>query len=166
MTVGPSGPSADEIAEQVVARLDKREIAKAAEAGLERTTILELARPLRPGEVIDPDQAIVELRNAVSIALDVIAKGERGSNQEAFVEDVLKRLAETTKKGDFDGGAKAVDNALAELDRREEEHRAASACHSIGPGPRITSAMLLKGSAKERAERRGSGKLSLPSAKP
>ncbi len=114
------------VAEQVVALLDKREIAKAAEAGLERATILELARPLRSGEVIDLDQAIVELRHAVGIALGVIAKGERGSNQEAFVEDVLKRLAETTKKGDFDSGAKAVDDALAEFDRREEEHRAAS----------------------------------------
>jgi tetratricopeptide (TPR) repeat protein len=69
---------------------------------------------------------VVELRNAVGIAQDVIAEGERGSNQEAFVEDVLKRLAETTKRGDFDGGAKAVDDALAELDRREEEHCAAS----------------------------------------
>jgi tetratricopeptide (TPR) repeat protein len=110
----------------VVARLDKQEIAKATEAGLERSTILELARPLRPGEAIDLDQAVVELRNAVGIALGVIARGERGTNQEAFVEDVLKRLAETTKKGDFDGGAKAVDEALAELDQREEEHRAAS----------------------------------------
>src|SRR6202011_5859847 len=68
-----------DIAERVVALLDKSEIAKAADAGLERTTILELARPLRSGEVIDLDQAIVELRHAVSIALDVIAKGERGS---------------------------------------------------------------------------------------
>src|SRR6202022_3980508 len=72
------------------------------------------------------NQGIVELKNAVSIALDVIAKGERGSNQEAFVEDVLKRLAETTKRGDYDSGAKAVDDALAELDRREEEHHAAT----------------------------------------
>jgi hypothetical protein len=40
----------------------------------------------------------VELRNAVAIALDVIARGERGINQEAFVEDVLKRVAETSKK--------------------------------------------------------------------
>ncbi len=110
-------------AEQVVALLDKREIAKAAEAGLERSTILELARPLRSGEAIDFNQAIVELRNAVAIALDVIARGERGTNQEAFVEDVLKRVAETTKKGDFDGGAKTVDEALAELDQRDAERR-------------------------------------------
>lgn len=110
-------------AEQVVALLDKREIAKAAESGLERSTILELARPLRSGEAIDFNQAIVELRNAVAIALDVIARGERGTNKEAFVEDVLKRVAETTKKGDFDGGAKTVDEALAELDQRDAERR-------------------------------------------
>ena len=89
------------IAEQVVALMDKREIAKAAEAGLERSTILELARPLRADEVLDLDQAVKELENAIGIALDVIAKGERGTNQEAFVEDVLKRLAETTKKRRF-----------------------------------------------------------------
>ena len=71
-------------AEQVVALLDKREIAKAAESGLERSTILELARPLRSGEAIDFNQAIVELRNAVAIALDVIARGERGTKQEAL----------------------------------------------------------------------------------
>jgi hypothetical protein len=65
----------------------------------------------------------VELRNAVAIALDVIARGERGTNQEAFIEDVLKRVAETTKKGDFDGGAKTVDEALAELDQRDAERR-------------------------------------------
>jgi tetratricopeptide (TPR) repeat protein/pimeloyl-ACP methyl ester carboxylesterase len=114
------------VAEQVVALLDKREIEKAAEAGLERSTILELARPLRPDEIIDLNQAVVELRNAVTIALDVIAKGERPTNQEAFVADVLKRLAETTKSGDFVAGVKAVDDALAELDRRDEEQRQAS----------------------------------------
>jgi hypothetical protein len=39
------------VAEQVVALLDKREIAKATEAGLERATILELARPLRSAKL-------------------------------------------------------------------------------------------------------------------
>ena len=120
------GDSADEIAEGVVARLSEREMAKAAEAGLERQAVLELARRLKPGEDIDFDQAIVELRNAVSMALDVIAKGERGTNQEPFVGDVLKRLAETTKMGDFDSGAKAVDDALAELDWRDKERRQVS----------------------------------------
>jgi tetratricopeptide (TPR) repeat protein len=101
------------------------EVASAAQANMERETIFRLARGIRP-EVIGFDQAVKELENAVGIALDVIAKGERGSNQEAFVEDVLKRLAETTKRGDFDGGAKAVDDALAALDQRDEKQRQAS----------------------------------------
>jgi tetratricopeptide (TPR) repeat protein len=101
------------------------ELASAAQANMERETIFRLARGIRP-EVIGFDQAVKELENAVGIALDVIAKGERGTNQEAFVEDILKRLAETTKTGDYDGGAKAVDDAVAEFYRREEEHRAAS----------------------------------------
>lgn len=98
------GSSADEIAAKVVAAM-RGEVASAAQANMERETIFRLARGIRP-EVIGFDQAVKELENAVGIALDVIAKGERGSNQEAFVEDVLKRLAETTMKGDFDGGAK------------------------------------------------------------
>jgi tetratricopeptide (TPR) repeat protein len=108
---------------KLVLALDQRgDSAKAAEAGIERETIFQLAKRIRP-EVIGFDQAVKELENAVTIALDVIARGERGANQEAFVEDVLKRLAETTKTGDFDEGAKAVDDALAELDRRDEEAR-------------------------------------------
>ncbi len=114
------------VAEQVVALLGKRELENATRAGLERATILELARPLRSYEITDLNQAVAELRNAVGIALDVIAKGERPSNEEDFVKDVLKRLAETTKSGDFESGSKEVDNALAELDRRDEEQRQAS----------------------------------------
>jgi tetratricopeptide (TPR) repeat protein len=113
-----------EIVAQLVAILDQRgETARAAEGGLERRTILELARRLKPDEVIDLDQAIKELEYLVGIALDVIAKGERGTNDDTFVNDVLKRLAVTTKAGLFDSGSQAVDQALTELDRREEEQR-------------------------------------------
>ena len=50
----------------------------------------------------------------------MIARGARGSNLDEFVDSVLARVAEKTKAGDFDGGTRAVDDALAELDRREE----------------------------------------------
>jgi tetratricopeptide (TPR) repeat protein len=63
------------------------------------------------------------LENAVTVALDVIARGERRSNDDDFVNEVLARLAEMTKAGRFDAGAAEVDGALAELDRREEEQR-------------------------------------------
>jgi hypothetical protein len=111
-----------EIAERVVAMLDQRgATARAAEGGLERDAIFKLARRLRPDEVVDFDQAVKELENAVDVALDVIAKGERGTNLDDFVQRVLQQLAETTRRGDFDAGSKLVDESLRRLD---EEHRA------------------------------------------
>jgi hypothetical protein len=92
----------DEAAERLVESLDRSgQTARAEEGGLERTTILELARRLKPDEAINLDQAIKELGNAVGVALDVIATGKRPSNDESFVKDVLDRLAETTKAGRF-----------------------------------------------------------------
>src|ERR1700694_1356307 len=114
--------SAEEIAAELVDLLDKRELAKAANAGLERDIIIELARRIRP-EVIGFEQAVKELEYAVDLALEVIAKGERGTDGPAFVDNVLKRLAEMTKVGDFDAGVKVVDDALAELDREDEQQR-------------------------------------------
>ena len=73
--------------------------------------------------MLDFDQAVVELERAVDVALDVIARGERGTNYDAFVDLVLAKVAEKTRLGDFDGGAQAVDEALIDLDRREAEQR-------------------------------------------
>ncbi len=104
---------------KLLAALDARGGTERAEAaGLERRAVIALAQRIKP-ELLDFDQALVELESAVGIALDVIARGARGTNLDAFVDAVLARVAETTKAGDFDGGARAVDDALAELDRRE-----------------------------------------------
>jgi len=73
--------------------------------------------------MLDFDQAIIELEKAVDVALDVIAKGEHGTNYDEFVDIVLAKVAEKTRLGDFDGGAQAVDEALTELDQREREQR-------------------------------------------
>jgi tetratricopeptide (TPR) repeat protein len=73
--------------------------------------------------VLDPGQAVVELTRAVEIALDVIARGERGSNEDAFVSAVLAEVAEKTRNNDLDGGAKAIADALAAIDRRETAQR-------------------------------------------
>ena len=103
--------------------LEKRGILKPAEmAGLQRRTIISLARGLNR-DVSDFDQAVVELERAVEIALDVIVRGDQATNTDEFVAKVLREIAEKTKREDFDGGAHAVDEALAELDRRELEQR-------------------------------------------
>ena len=110
----------DAIVSRLVAALDMR---RAESGGLERETITKIARRLRPDEMLDFDQAVVELERAVDVALDVIARGERGTNYDAFVDLVLAKVAEKTRLGDFDGGAQAVDEALIDLDRREAEQR-------------------------------------------
>ena len=110
----------DAIVSRLVAALDMR---RAESGGLERETIIKIARRLRPDEMLDFDQAVVELERAVDVALDVIARGERGTNYDAFVDLVLAKVAEKTRLGDFDGGAQAVDEALIDLDRREAEQR-------------------------------------------
>jgi tetratricopeptide (TPR) repeat protein len=115
-----------EVAEQVLAGMDARFMRDAEQRGLERGTILTLARRLKPEEALDFDQAVRELENAVRIALDVIARGERGSNVGELIDAVLRRVAEQTKLGAFDKALAVVDTAIAELDRRDLEYRESS----------------------------------------
>jgi hypothetical protein len=80
---------------------------------------VELGRQL--GEAIDfVAQVQREFGNQVSIAADVIAMGQGVRNEDAFVQGALKRATEKTIKGDFDGGTKTVDDALAELTGQEQ----------------------------------------------
>jgi len=113
------------MAELVVDLQRRGEVAKAERGGLERAIIAKLARQLKPDEALDFEQSVKELENAVAIALETIARGRRGSNEDEFVNDVLKRVAEQTKAGEFDRATKEVDDALVELDRREIEQREA-----------------------------------------
>jgi hypothetical protein len=116
----------DDVVGKLLAALDSRgEIAKAATGGLEREIIAKLAKQLKPDEALDFDQAVAALENAVGIALDSIARGARGTNQDRFVNAVLQSIATRTKAGEFDRAAKEVDAALVELDQRESEQREA-----------------------------------------
>jgi len=111
---------------ELVADLQGRgEVAKAEQGGLEREIVAKLARQLKPDDALDFEQSVKELENAVSIAIETVARGERDTNQDAFVKDVLKRVAERNKAGEFDQASKEVDDALAELDRGEIEQREA-----------------------------------------
>ena len=104
-----------------MAALDARgTTAAAAESGLARETILKLAKRLHPDEVLTLDQAIIELESAVSIAVDLIQAGARGTNHDAFVDAVLRRVAEKVKADDLDGAARALDDELAAMAEREE----------------------------------------------
>jgi len=106
-------------------------LVKAHAAGLDRDTIIKLAQRLKPDEILDFDQAVRELENAVTIALDAIARGGRGSNEGEFIDKVLARVADLTRQAQFDEGAAAVDSALAELEQRDKEQREAYLRHRI-----------------------------------
>lgn len=136
---------------EVIAMLGRMgDTTRAAQAGLEWAVILELARRqavqelARQQALMDPArQQTVELghqlkhyegidvidqmrrgfANAARIAADVIAKGQGGTEEDAFVEGVLKQIAEMTKQANFDGGTKAVDEALAEVNRQDQDRR-------------------------------------------
>jgi tetratricopeptide (TPR) repeat protein len=109
--------------EQLVAALDAKGVLAASElAGLQRRIIISLAHRLKPG-VLDFEQAVKELERAVEVALDVIATGERGTSDDAFVNTVLARAAEKVRNDDFDGGADTIDLALAELEAKHRQSK-------------------------------------------
>lgn len=119
--------SPEVIVNQLIAALDARgETARAREAGIERETIFKLAERLRPDEALSFEQAVIELTNAVEIAIQVAARGLHGANYDALVNIVFERIAEKTRAGDFDGAAREADDGFAEWERSEAERRAAS----------------------------------------
>jgi tetratricopeptide (TPR) repeat protein len=103
-------------AEELVEVLEARGFIRTAEnAGLERRTIINLAQRVKPDDVLDFDQAIRELERAVAVALDLVARGKRGTNHDDFVNAVLADVANKTRIGDLDGGATTIDQGIAKL---------------------------------------------------
>jgi tetratricopeptide (TPR) repeat protein len=122
----PAAPNSlpDAVAERILHLLDQRgELLRAERGGLERDIVFKLAKRLRPDDTLDFDRAVAELENAITIAVETIARGQRGGNENDLVNDVLKSLATHTQTGENERAAKAVDDALKELDAREIEQR-------------------------------------------
>lgn len=62
---------------------------------------------------------MAEIENAVTVALAMIQAGERGTNHDAFVNEVLHRVSERIGKADLDGAATLLDDQLDRLKRDE-----------------------------------------------
>ena len=108
----------------MVARLPQAEVKAAEEAGIPHLTIIKLAQRIND-DVTDPDQALKELENAVDIAIDAANKGRLGSNLDAFVSEVLKRVAELSNQGKNDEASKEVDSAFEQWQERQEREKLA-----------------------------------------
>lgn len=120
------GKKIDALPDEIIARLEASGFLRRAESeGLERRAILAIAGKLKPDEVLDFDRAIREIENAVDVALDVIRRNERGSNLDAFVNEVLARVSRQMQAGHLDASSCEIDTALLELERREREDSAA-----------------------------------------
>ena len=108
---------------------------KESQAAEARELILEIARRSRGDAAASFEQALANARAAFEEGLKAIAIGTRGGNTLALVNDLLKRLAERTRLGDFAGGAAEADSAFSDWRKMEAERRA----ESIAAGTRILS---------------------------
>ena len=116
----------DAVAAKVLQALEERgDITRAEQGGLERDIVFKLAKRLSP---TTPSTSTAPLLNSRTqspsrsmLSHAVVA----GTNEDDFVNDVLKSVAEHTQAGDIDRATQAVDAALKELDTREAEQREA-----------------------------------------
>ncbi len=92
-----------------------RELHQIKQTTVPEDTLIAMARKIRP-KIADRDEALRELENVVDLAAEGIARREAGSIVEAFVDTILKRLAEQTAKGDIDTAAAEADNAVSQAE--------------------------------------------------
>ena len=117
---------AHKVAEMLVAELDRREEIKTAQlAGVERSEIIQLAKRIS-AHVSDFGQALLELERAVEIAIKVQADGARGTNTDNFVDEVLRRVAALSAKGQHKDAGTEADKAFAQWERDEAERQEAA----------------------------------------
>lgn len=118
----------EDTVELLLNALDQREkekIEAAEAAGMERGAIIEIARRIN-SNVGNFNQALVEVRRAVELAIKVEDEGHRSSNLGQFVDLVLARIAALTAKGDFDGAASEAEDAFEQWQDDETGRREAS----------------------------------------
>jgi tetratricopeptide (TPR) repeat protein/pimeloyl-ACP methyl ester carboxylesterase len=143
----------DEVADKVTEKVTQVLAARGEAAAVERQTIIELARRLKPNEALNVDQAVTEVTAAVDRYLDLERKGASPSNLGDLVHAVYAEIAERNRHGDFDGAAQVADKAFAELQRAEAERREASMRSSIAILQAGLEEQLLRRDAATAAQR-------------
>ncbi|MDN6873705.1 tetratricopeptide repeat protein [Pseudomonas citronellolis] len=85
--------------------------------------IIDQAQRLRPDQLMDFSGAVKEIEYAVCAALDLIRTGGTSRYKDRFVDDAHTSVSRSIESGQVDQGSQTIDQALAELDRREECER-------------------------------------------
>ncbi len=89
-----------------------RELHSTKSTTVPEATLIAMARKISP-RVADRDEALRALEAAADLAAEAQARGETGSNVDAFVDATLRRLATLTAEGNLDAAAAAADEAAA-----------------------------------------------------
>src|SRR5271166_3670979 len=116
-------------------RAIQQKLMEESQAAGARELIFEIARRSGGDSAANFDQAMSNARAAYEEGLKAIEAGALGGNLGALVDDLLKKIAERTRLGDFVGGAAEADRAFAEWERIESERRA----EAVATGVRILS---------------------------
>lgn len=105
---------------------------QAAAAGLDAATVMALATRVSREPLPTFESAVDALKRAVALAADLLggdgagaAAASEAARLKAFVDGALEDAARQARAGHFDHGAGVLDDALAELGRREasqQEH--------------------------------------------
>lgn len=74
-------------------------------------------------EVDDPDQALAELTAMVELVLQRQAEAKQGTNLGELVDSALRRIAENSRRGEFELAANEAAAAFVEWERNEAERR-------------------------------------------
>lgn len=100
------------------------------EAGLTEARFIALAN--RVGQdVLDVDSAFVEIERAITVAIEVQARGVPGSSTDEFVNAVLARMAALSAENRDDEAATEADHAYDEWKQREMDRREREAQNGI-----------------------------------
>ena len=96
-----------------------------------RDLVFAIARRLGGDENTNFEQAVTDARSLMERAAQQIEAGQHKSNLSDLVDDLIRRLAEHTRLGDFEGGAAEADTVLAQWERMEAERRQESTAAAV-----------------------------------
>jgi Trypsin-like peptidase domain len=111
-------------------RAVQQALLKETESSGARELIFEIARHSGGAAAATFDQTLTNARAAFEEGRKAIEAGAHGGNLGVLVDDLLRKIAERTRAGDFAGGAAEADRAFAEWRQIEAERRDAS--HAAG----------------------------------
>ena len=106
----------DEMKAMLLRALEERgEAGSARASGVTDEALIALASRIAD-DVANVDRAMVELEAAVEVAVRVQEEGHHGSNLGLFVDEVLRRTAALSARGEYDAVAEDLEASIAEAD--------------------------------------------------